>query len=840
MTMSPMIQCWPALRPLLEQAMDLDGEPLQAFLDEIRIQQPDLHDPLVRLLAQHRNAVGLDRPAAEIAADVLLGAAADPPGEVRALAARHIGRRVGPFELRRLVGSGGMGAVYEAERVSGGFRQKVAVKLIGGMHPGLAERFARERQILADLKHPNIPLLFDGGQTEDGTPWFATELVEGETLIEYASRINADADVRLELLLGVAEALAYAHQRRVIHRDIKPGNILVSADGTVKLLDFGIARLLDETHGAGLTGQMPGPMTPEYAAPEQFQGEEAGVATDIYQFGVLCHRLLSGGMPYRSDASSPLAFARAVCEEPPLPLPPPGPSTTGDVRRRSAALQAIVSRCLAKSPAERYPDMHALMDDLASVRADAYTAVRHLVRRPPRAARWPWLAAGLAAVVLAGLWLLLLKPAPEDPWLHSPALHALGLDRTHLHAERDDTEVLLRRALMAEARGDVSGALALLESVHAADSRTPVPAMLLAYWGSSQSDRTRVAMWLEQARVRLQRIDDPVLHLLHRFIETELAVDYEQSLRYAAALLELKPRAWFLRLARAHLLQVRGLTSAGLRELQQIEVDVVDHRKLIEAIGDRASFGDAAGARLLAHHIEGNVPSHLYAHLQGRLAYSAGDLDAARQHFSEAVSEARDAANFVMEARGLLYLGLVEGSLGLEAAASASLRQAQHRLGTRDQFGFAVDATLALAQLAANGGDADKAATEIQTARSLRIRQRGHDRDPMIALFAARLLQQPTEPWPGLDPVQADLLLARAALIAGNRAQAIDLARRAGSREVSDHRWLEEYALLCRDLGLSEPELPPLDPLFAPLARFASRWALGADVMPRASSNAVH
>jgi hypothetical protein len=828
---------WRQLRPLLDEALDLEGADRAAFVAAVLRETPEIGADLRRLLARNDQAGVLEGAAAELLGEQLL--ASDPSGG--GARARFVGRRIGAFELRRLVGSGGMGMVYEAERVSGGFRQRVAIKLISGVHPGLHERFERERQILAQLRHPNIPQLFDGGETDDGMPYFVLEFVEGVTLPEHADQVGAGIDERLTLLVKVAAALAYAHECKVMHRDIKPGNILVTPDGQVKLLDFGISKLLDDTGQPTLTRQLLGPMTPEYAAPEQFRGEPLGVATDIYQFGVLMFHLLAGRSPYRVTTADSLTFMRAVCYDPPLSLqsmPASQPSAESDtlrrrsLRQRRIDLDRIVQRCLAKSPAQRYPGMQALIADLEAVRADDVPQARRQGDRRRRAV----LALALLATVAVAVFAWQAGPAllgEPDPWRASPALHALGLERSQLHVGRPDSEEMLRRAVMAEARGDVNSALALLESVHEADRRTPVPAMLLGLWGNSHSSRDASLAWLGHAEQRLAAIDDPLLHLLLRYIRAELDGEYEAAIGFAGAVLELRPDAWFMHYARAHLLSLRGLHAASLRELQQIEVSRLDHRKLIDAIADRASWGDRAGAERIAARLIGDVDTPERALLDGRLRFSAGDLEGARDGFARSVALARAVAHPAFESRGQLYLGFAEGSLGNHAAAAAALRRARERYQALNQFGMALDASLMLAQLADFAGNRAVVEEEIARARAMLEALRSGDAvEPLIELYAARLLGElPVEPT-AASPTLRALLAAHAARLQGDAESARRQALLASELGIEQTRWLEEHALLCRALGLPLPALPPLDPPLQPLSRFSSRWALGVAVAP--------
>lgn len=830
---------WRQLRPLLDRALDLDPPARADYLREVEAQSPDLHADLLRLLARQAQAGALDGPAAGMFGERLAAAPMQPlPGQ------RMANKRVGPYVLRRLVGSGGMGSVYEAERVEGGFRQRVAIKLIAGVHPGLHERFARERQIVAELRHPNIPQLFDGGETEDGMPYFVLEFVEGRNLLDHADAVGADLDARLSLLVRVADALAYAHRQKVLHRDIKPSNILVNQEGAVKLLDFGIAKLLDQSGQPTLTRQLLGPMTPDFAAPEQFRGEPLGVATDIYQFGVLMFWLLAGRSPYRVDSGDTLAFARAVCDEPPLSLrqaasEPASAPDTGDPerrrrqRQRRVDLERIIGRCLAKSPGQRYPDMQALLADLEAVRSQTAPEVSQRWRRR----RWRLVGLAAALMVLAGAGIALLPTGLlewRNDWAEEPALHALGLGPQHLHVARADSEALIKRALFTEAEGDLPGALALLESVHRADPRTPVPAILIKYW-TNALDGEAALNWQQEAERRLQPLDDPALDLLLKFVLSDGRGDTEESLRYSAALLQLKPEAWFLRFARAHVLSYRGLREAALRELQRIEVTRLGHRKLGDAIADRASLGDLAGAEAIHRGLRVAADDPTLILLEARLAYTRGDIAAARDRFAEAVVLAKSVGRLDVEARGLLYQGVLEGCLGRYDQAVGPLREARQRLAARGQVGFAIDAALALAQIAAIRGDPDTVRREIAWARSQPGSRTTNWRAPLIDLFEARLLgAMPAAPGDPTDAIGA-LVEARAASLRGERDRARLFLQWSEEQGVTEGNFLEEFVHLSRELGQPEPPLPPIDPPFQPYARYAARWPLGAgeSVAPR-------
>ncbi|MBK8284162.1 MAG: serine/threonine protein kinase [Ahniella sp.] len=229
------------------------------------------------------------------------------------------GKRFGPYTLIRTLGQGGMGQVYLAERSDGSFRQEVAVKVVreGWDHLELLERFRRERQILASLNHPNIARLLDGGASDTGEPYLVMEYVDGVSIGEYCDRERLSIPARVRLFSDVCAAVGYAHQRLVVHRDLKPSNILVTRDGTVKLLDFGIARLL--AADATITAPRDRLFTIGYAAPEQIRGEIPSVSVDVYALGLLLYELLTGQRAYGRTASTPAAYEREVLTVEPTP-----------------------------------------------------------------------------------------------------------------------------------------------------------------------------------------------------------------------------------------------------------------------------------------------------------------------------------------------------------------------------------------------------------------------------------------------------------------------------------------------------------------------------------------
>jgi len=293
---------WQQVRDILDGAIALPRTERAAYLDKHCTDDLDLRREVESLIQSHDEAgsVFLNTPAAD-----LEGLPAMPT---------RIGRRIGVYQIVCEIGHGGMGEVYRAVRADGQYEKEVAIKLVRGGFDTAAvlERFRHERQILASLDHPNIARLYDGGTTEDGLPYLVMELIEGEPIDEYCEEHDLSINERLKLFTQVCAAVQYAHQRLVIHRDIKPSNILVTADGVPKLLDFGIAKILDST--AGVETTLVRPMTPEYASPEQVRGEPITTATDVYSLGVVLYRLLTGKSPYPETTRTPLELARMICE----------------------------------------------------------------------------------------------------------------------------------------------------------------------------------------------------------------------------------------------------------------------------------------------------------------------------------------------------------------------------------------------------------------------------------------------------------------------------------------------------------------------------------------------
>ncbi|MGO9967514.1 MAG: protein kinase domain-containing protein [Bryobacteraceae bacterium] len=353
---------WAQIKTVLSGALEAEGTQRLAVLDRLCGQDDDLKRNVQSLLAQESRASEVFH---SIAAPGMLLREEPPPAAI------------GAYRVVREIGRGGMGVVYLGERADGEYRKQVAIKLItGGRHdPDTVRRFRRERGILAQLEHPGIARLLDGGATESGQPYFIMEYVEGLPLADYCDRGGLDVPARLGLFLEICDAVSYAHHRLIVHRDLKPGNILVSGDGQTKLLDFGLSRALDWPDSAPeITQAGPLPMTPAYASPEQVLGQPFTVAGDVYSLGVVLYELLSSRRPYQLATGSLLEIARAVCEQEPLPLSQAVDRRLAKVLRGD--LENIVAKALAKDAAARYSSV-----------ADFAADVRRYLGGQPVAAR---------------------------------------------------------------------------------------------------------------------------------------------------------------------------------------------------------------------------------------------------------------------------------------------------------------------------------------------------------------------------------------------------------------------------------------------------------------------
>ena len=434
---------WPRVKEVLALALDAAPDQRASVLDAQCDGDPGLRAEVESLLAADADA-----------GSFIVAPAVEPLGDDG-----HdplIGASIGAYVVERCIGRGGMGAVYLA-RHTGDFAHSVAIKMIRrGMDTDLVvRRFRHERQILAALNHPNIARLFDGGTTDAGLPYFVMEYVDGTPIDRYADDRRLNVSDRLRLCLEVFDAVQHAHDRQIIHRDLKPSNVLITDDGRIKLLDFGIAKWLRSDDGGDSTmTSLARPMTPEYASPEQVRGGAITPATDVYALGLLLYELLTGHRPFRFDKSTPEEISSVVCDlEPERPstviervettthadgtTESKTPITVSETRegsidalrnRLSGPLDAIVMKALRKTPEARYPNVAALADDVR----------RWLQEQPVLAGRDEWrykaarlgrrygMALGVAAVIVMAIALTAIiarrsAPPPQELAAATPA-----------------------------------------------------------------------------------------------------------------------------------------------------------------------------------------------------------------------------------------------------------------------------------------------------------------------------------------------------------------------------------------------------------------------------------
>ena len=356
----------PDLRALFEQAIELPPIERARFLREVQFKSPLVYGQLRSLLIAHEG------PSAFFEQDGGLWAQLAP--------VVMIGRRFGAYQIEEEIGRGGMGAVYRAARADEAFHKTVAIKIVSGglvLSETALDAFRRERQILAQLEHPHIARLLDGGSTEDGLLYLIMEFVAGQPLDVYVEQSKPGVEGILKLFIDVASAVSFAHRNLVVHRDLKPSNIMVTADGDVKLLDFGIAKVLTPNREATATVAVR--LTPEFASPEQIRGESISTASDVYSLGVVLFHVLTGGArPYRATSEAVPDVLQAV-----LDSEVPRPSTvapTAVAKKLRGDLDTIVLKAMAKEPSRRYVSVDQMREDLE----------RHMSGRPIHAQADNW------------------------------------------------------------------------------------------------------------------------------------------------------------------------------------------------------------------------------------------------------------------------------------------------------------------------------------------------------------------------------------------------------------------------------------------------------------------
>jgi tetratricopeptide (TPR) repeat protein len=525
---------WKRLSPLLDQALELAGEPRAELIASIRAADPETAAALELHLDSHERALAADFLSRPL-----------PTGDPSSLS----GQVFGSYTLVERLGAGGMGSVWRARRSDGQFEGDAAIKLL---HPSLlddvgAERFRREGTILSRLTHPGIARLSDAGISAAGQPYLVLELVDGTRIDRHADAERLSLRARVELFLQVTDAVAHAHASLVVHRDLKPSNILVDREGRVKLLDFGIATLLDSASGEAQSRTAGVALTPAYAAPEQLEGGAITTATDVYALGGLLYELLTGSHPAARADSPPAELVRAITTVPPAPMSErvrcdesvevaSARATTRDRLSRALAgdLDTILAKALKKSPAERYPTVTAFADDLRRHLAGLPVAARpdtlaYRVRKLAARRKLEVAAVSIGIAALVGATAIAWRQARASATERDLALEEL--ERAEM--TNDLSSLLLQEAPLAggvRAKLDLLLAGERMIAGRAAGNPALEAHLLFAlsehYYLISEHDSWRRI--LERARERARETDD---RSLRAAVSCELA----------AALLEVEP-----------------------------------------------------------------------------------------------------------------------------------------------------------------------------------------------------------------------------------------------------------------------------------------------------------
>jgi eukaryotic-like serine/threonine-protein kinase len=731
----------PRVADLLDEVLVLPAAQRAAWIESRCVDDPMLRQRLVRLVELASTDSGfLDQPLV----------ARTAPNAVPAIS--HSGERIGAYQLVSRLGAGGMGEVWLAERVEGGFRQQVAIKRLHFESPDMLARFDAERGILAGLEHPGIARLYDGGVAADGRPYMVVEYVEGEDLVAWCERRRAPLDLRLQLFLQVCAAVAYAHAQLVVHRDLKPANVLVTADERVKLLDFGIAKLLlADGRGDGSSATLA--LSPAYAAPEQLTGGAIGTATDVHALGVILYQLLAGRLPW-TLADLPLATAmqRLTSTVP----PPPSVAVVADhpvsARALAGDLDAIVAKTLRVDRDARYADARALAEDiqrhlghepvLARQGARTYVLRRFLRRQ--------WLPLAAAAAIFAAL--------------------AVGLVGAAWQAEQ-----ARQQAARAEAVQDF-----LLDIFRSNSSRHPDPARARQTTARELLDLGAAGIdtaFETQPATRLSLLM-MLGELYHELGEDDEAV---RLFRQAAALARETPGSDPARRAEV-LIMLAGATHASTSVGERAAI-LDEAAALLQRSGDSGSELQARLQRLRAEHLaSSDLPASLDAarsavalykrwgpsaglaeswFAQGMAHYHLGDMRAASVALNAAVTAAREAEGERSASlpRFLAVLGDVQFRLLDIAAARDSLRQAV--AAAEALHGEAhidiMQTRMRLGRLLFDTGETVEALALLDGAREMALALRGEDdpfHTPQIRLEYGFALMRAGRPLQGLAEMQ--------------------------------------------------------------------------------------
>ncbi|MBO9661965.1 serine/threonine-protein kinase [Dokdonella sp.] len=674
---------WLELGPLFDRAFELDAAERAHFL--AGIDDAELREALTDLLEQAGRATPLDDGSGRLAAALIESGLE--------------GRRLGAWRVGRAIGAGGQAHVFAAMRADGTYEQQAAIKILRyGLHDAYErERFARERAILARLDHPHIARLLDGGLTEEGVPWFALEYVDGQPLTAWCDERRLDLDARLALFGAICAAVDYAHRNLVVHRDLKPSNILVRGDGTLKLLDFGIARLLDDGD-RDATRTEARLLTPAYAAPEQRDGGAVTTATDVYALGVLLHELLTGSRPHwREDASLRAASAALTGAAAQTPAQARASEPRALRKRVAGELDLILAKALQRDPAQRYAGAAELAADLdrhargvpIRARPDSrrYRAAKFVGRHRLGLA----VGAAFALAILAGLAATLWQA------------RAARVEAERADAARDFVLALFDGVTPDESKGRTvsarelldRGALRLAETLNAQPELEAELSTALASAYRQLGDYARAAELAERALGHGDGDAARAEALVERgriFAAQGKFEEAERDLREALARSPDRRGGIELRLAevlseRGRLPDARALAEAALARARGDDAET-EMRALAALGGIRFRSGDLDGAAATlretlalrrARDGETHTQTAAVEHDLGVVVLQQGDAKAAADLFAQAMATRRTLL-------GAEHPDLAESEFNLGTA----LRRQGDRAGAAERIGHAV------------------------------------------------------------------------------------------------------------------------------------------------------
>jgi hypothetical protein len=714
------------------------------------------------------------------------------------------GSQLGRYTIIDLVAVGGMGEVYRAEDAR--LHRTVAIKVLPSHlendRPSL-ERFQREARAVAALSHPNILAIFDFG-SEDGVHYAVTELLEGETLRARLTRQRFAPREALELIVQVADGVAAAHARGIVHRDLKPENIFITTEGRVKVLDFGIARSASGIFTprsvnapTEILPTEPGVVlgTVGYLSPEQVQARSPTPASDVFALSCVLFELIAGDVPFARDSSASAMVALLRDPAPHLDAP---------------FVDALVQRGLSKDPADRPRDAGVFAEEARAL----LQGVVPTTRMTPPLMRRRLVVPLVVAALLAGL--VALWASTRNRQLD----HGYDLRSGDVRGDAE-TKRLLALALRADAEGSRPKAIQLLEEAWRRKSPTAFPPAFLSSFLDASGDVQRGAYWSEEARKRLDGAS-AYESLLVRYL-AEPSANAAEELALAKSALDLRPGAWRLRLAAAHICLSNRDREAARRELQQIDVRKPDDRRLMLVLADRASLGDADGAERDLRQSRLVQRPAFFHYTRARIAWSRGDARAALAFYDRA---AADAANegfggFESEASelaGLALLRLGDWSEAQRRFARSTARARAHRLTYRTFTG-----TVLGAYAAHRSGDAEERDRKLRDAAAIEV---GSAPRAALRLLAIRMRSPEWQRW-SVEPIASDperqpvlsLIRAREAWFRGDLEAAKRELRRARAEGIDGSEMREEAELLAAELGLPSQSLPP-DPPYPNVLRF--------------------